>query len=338
MEAIKPESGMAKGTEILYFQDAEVRKYKNDQTSFASSGPLKVLFFKDYMRFVLEVNDWRYPLLRRLPVTSQGQGTYVFPALNGFSYELKIGNVGNNAGVQNFETILSHTSNYGGKGQEPTTMKREASPEDKLVRRVKKATEEHGPLTTISETLKSAGQSVKNKVASLQTGSKNLMSRRKALDLKTIKNKSWKKSARSTFKKDFFTSSEKLSHDFLEGRKNNPFLTGVKDFDDLRKATHLPSAYVYREDIEEAILDNKDLASQGGYTQGPEQKKGGLLDNLKQGLSNIKESFTGILHGQNVPPGEGRVEDRGREQRNVTGQGQTNPKLAGYEGMTHLSG
>jgi len=314
MEYIQSESGMAKGTEILYFDNCEVRKFKGNSTSWASAGPLKVLYFKDYMRFVLELNDWKYPLLRRLPVTTAGQGqqrSYTFPALNGFSYELRLSNV-SGAGLQNFETILSNCSNWSAQGVE---RKLEASPEDKLVRKIKKETEEHGPITSIGQTLKQAGQAIKTKVATMQTGTKNLTSTKKRINLKEIKNKNFKKSAKPTFKTNYFKNSEKLSSDFYSMRKNNPFLTGSKEWNDIRKATNLPSTYVFREDIEECILNNKDLASQAGYSQGQEPKKG-FMDNLKQGL----------------------LGDRSRDQPRTVGEKGQPTKTVGLEGMTHLSG
>ena len=132
MEAYLKDSSKTEGIELLYFEHAEVEKFKNDSTIFAASGSLSVLFFSNYSRFVLQINDWRYPLVRRLPIVSEGQPgspSYLLPAQNGFVYRLRLA-TGPCQGLSNFEAILQNNSKYSVKGEETPLRKLEASPED----------------------------------------------------------------------------------------------------------------------------------------------------------------------------------------------------------------
>jgi len=258
MEPIFKNAGKLKGTEVLFFNDVELEKGKGGSPSFASVGTLSVLFFKDFNRFVLHLNDWSYPLMRRIPITSGGESgshTLTLPALNGFDYTLRFPNV-SEAAWSNFETILSNNSGFGG------SKKLEASPDDKLSRQTiqQQAT---GLADKLSQAFKQGVSTVKGFAGSLKpTGSKTSTKGRMAL--KDIKNKNFKKEAHSTFKKDFFQTEETLSKKFTELRGHNKNLSEVLGFDDLRKTNDstAPSLYLLKEEIEASILNNKDLIEQ----------------------------------------------------------------------------
>jgi len=115
------EKNTVKGNEILFFERAEVDKIKGDKTAFAAAGSLSILYFSDYNRYVLQLNDWRYPLLRRLPIIGEqdemGGRTYLMPALNGFFFRLRIEGA-NNQALGNLETIFSNNAGFSVKGQE----------------------------------------------------------------------------------------------------------------------------------------------------------------------------------------------------------------------------
>jgi len=298
-------------------------------------GPLSVLYFKDYHRFVLHLNDWRYPLMRRLPVTSEkGEGNsrvYEFPALNGFFYRLRFNNAYHSSSLSNFESILGTNSNFYIKGVESPLRKLEVSPDDKLVRHRKE--KESGPTEMIKEVIKQSYEKVKHATESLKTGTKNLISRKQKTDLKNIKNKNFRKNAKCSFKKDFFLSGEKLSKEFVEKRRGNPNLSETKDYKDLLKTSDnvAPSLYLWKVEIEESILNNKDLIKQGDYKLSDEQieKRGGIISSIKQGLHDIKESVTGMMH-------EKREETRGRDMKPSTIGQETEPKT-GMESM-HYQG
>jgi len=264
MEAMLKDSHKVHGTEVLFFEDAEIEKTKFCQPSFASAGHLSVLYFKDYSRYVLQLNDWKYPLLRRLPIVCLDKNdmtmrTYTLPATNGFSYVMRI-RFPNTQSLANFENILCHNSNFAYKGEEAPFRKCETSPDDGVHRISKEKT---GFLEMISGTVKAGMEKVKVKTETFKTGTKGLTSKKKMVNLKDIKNKNFKKNAHSSFKKDFFKTSEKMSDDFLRMRRENPNLTSTKNFEDLSKVSSAPTMYVARGDIENCILKNKDLACSG---------------------------------------------------------------------------
>jgi len=263
MEHVIYGSGRVSGVEVLFFEEAELQKTKDGQTSFGAIGPLSVLYFSEYKRFVLQLNDWKYPLIRRL-ATSGKDGSYILPGLNGFTYMLRISNGGSEA-LANFDTILSNNSSFSlEKGGAPIRQV-EKSPEDKLTRHPLKNT---GTKEVVSETIKSLVDNVKNKMATLKTGTKNLTSTKKRINQKDIKTKDFKKTASTSFKSDFFQSAEKASKLFQQRRKENGNLSQHREFDLLKKTNskNAPVLYICREDIEEAILNNKDIATRGGLT------------------------------------------------------------------------
>jgi len=313
MEPFQKEHDKVKGIEVLFFQEAELEKSKGDNKSFASSGPLSVLYFRDYNRFVLHLNDWRYPLMRRLPCTSEkGQGgsrCYEFPALNGYCYKLRINGSGNSA-LSNFDNILSNFSNYSVKGTDLLPSKLEVSPDDKLYRHQKE--KEIAPTGKILGVLKQGIDKVMHATESFKPSTKKLVSRKKKYDLKDIKNKNFRKEAKSTFNKNYFSNGQKQSKEFLEKRKNNTNLSQNKEFKELLKTTesNAPALYLWKVELEEAILNNKDLINQGGYKLSEDQiQKTGFVQNLKQGIHDIKESVTGMLHHGQQQAQEARGRD-----------------------------
>jgi len=274
MEPIFKDSSKLKGTEVLFFENVELEKSKSGTPSFASVGTLSVLYFKEFNRFILHLNDWRYPLMRRIPITSEGSEgssfTLNLPALNGFSYILRFPTITNSSAFSNFETILSNNSGYTGKGG--VSKKLEASPDDKLSRNAPSSTGfvsnlmsgVSGVTHTFTEVIHSGVDKAKHLAHSMKPGSKGLTSTKKRSNLSDIKNKNFKKEAHSTFKKDFFSTEEGLSKKFHELRSGNENLSKVMEFDSLRKTSdsHAPSMYLSRDEVVESILNNKDLIEQ----------------------------------------------------------------------------
>jgi len=257
MEHVIYGAGRISGVEVLFFEEAELQKTKDGKTSFGAIGPLSVLYFSEYKIFALQLNDWKYPLIRRLAISGK-DGSYFLPGLNGFNYNLRISNGGAEA-LANLDTILSNNSTFSlEKGGAPIKMV-EKSPDDKLTRHQAKNT---GTKEVVSETIKQIVDNIKNKVATMKTGTKNLTSTKKRISQKDIKTKDFKQTAHSSFKNDFFESAEKASKQFLQRRRENGNLTQHRDFDALRKTNskNAPVLYICREDIEEAILNNKEIA------------------------------------------------------------------------------
>jgi hypothetical protein len=249
MEAFKFESGKNKGIEVLFFEEAEVQKMRGNTPIFASMGPLTVLYFKDYHRFVLQLNDWRYPLLRRLNITGSDKN-FVLPGMNNSTFNLRILGNPNTDTLKNFETILSNNTRLGGKTLE-------TSPDDKLIRHKPKDTT---LMDKVTETAKQIVEHIKAKTETIKTGTKHITSTKKRTHLKDIKNKDFKKNAHTTFKKDFFEAHHKMTNNFLTKRKENPNLTHALEFSDLMKTndTKAPVHFIHKEEIEEAILNNKE--------------------------------------------------------------------------------
>ena len=226
MEHINNLSGSTKGVETLFFEEAEVQKLRGNTPIFGAIGPLSVLYFKDYDRFVLQLNDFKYPLLRRLNISGSDR-SFTLPGLNNSTYNLRILGNPSQDSLKNFETILMNNSRFGGK-------ELGSSPDDKLTRS-KPSTSHTSLMDQVSNTAKNIIDSIKTKTETLKTGTKNITSTKKRTFLKDIKNKDFKASAHSTFKKDYFTSGEKSTQEFLSRRRDNYNLSHCLDFSELRK-------------------------------------------------------------------------------------------------------
>ncbi len=249
MEAFNFESGKIKGIEVLYFDEAEVQKMRGGKPIFAAMGPLTVLYFKDYHRFVLQLNDWRYPLMRRLNITGSDKN-FTLPGSNNATFNLRILGNPNKDTLKNFETIMMNNSRLGGKALE-------TSPDDKLVRHKPKDTT---LMDKVTETAKQIIEKIHDKTETIKTGTKHITSKKERTFLKDIKNKDFKKNAHTTFKKDFFESHQKMTNNFMNKRKENPNLTHAADFSELLKTNDnkAPVHFVHKEVIEDTILSNKE--------------------------------------------------------------------------------
>lgn len=309
MESFQKGSGKSQGIEVLYFEDAEISKNKGNDTSFAGFGGLSVLYFKDLNRFVLQLNDWRYPLLRKLNISSSSvkddpsSRNYVLPAPNGFSYDLKINKVANSQAFENLNTIFDNNSRFSIFGKEIAYRKLEASPE--LSRRSLNT----NPKEIITETVKHVINKVQNTIATLKSGTANLNSRKKKLESKNILNKNFRKEAKSRIQKDFLKSSEKLSNEFLQKRKQNANLSQTKSFDELKKTSDndAPSLYICKEEVEDAINNARNAFSYLDSSKSVEEEKKGLVTNLREGARNIRDRVSNLV-GRRNPEVQGQTE------------------------------
>ena len=121
-DPIKTDFGKIKAVEVLTFKEAELERTLNGITTFGTVGVLQILYFANYDRFVLSLNDWKYALLKRLPVTGadntgNGPVAYTFPTYNGF-YTLTLPKVNHLEGLKNLETILINNTRFSYKGTE----------------------------------------------------------------------------------------------------------------------------------------------------------------------------------------------------------------------------
>lgn len=258
MEPIFQQPGSSKCLEIFFFPDAELQKLKAGHISFAVTGPLSVLYSKDYNRFFLRLDDWFYPLMRRLPVVGLNKNdgsssrVYSFPGHNGFWYNLRVNCYGSPQGLENFESILQEYTKFSWKG-EAHHGRVEQSPDDKLFRRSEKE----------SEIKQVSGQDIKqschprNIKTEGEVETKNLTSRREPMDLRDIKTRNFRKEAHSTIGKNFIESEKKSSQEFINLRKSNFNMNLPKSLEELVKTpeTQVPSLYLPREAVSSLIFN-----------------------------------------------------------------------------------
>jgi hypothetical protein len=345
MEPILKDSSKVKGMEVLFFEDAQVEKIKGNHSSFAATGSLSVLYFSDYNRFVLQLNDWRYPLLRRLPITALDKGelysrTYLLPTLHGFTFVLRIERFPNIQALSNFETILVHNSQFSYHGEQSLHSNRnEHSPDDKLTRHLNKNT---GFKEIFSHKLKAGVEKIKVATETFKMGTKNLTSKKKKVNLKDVKTRNFRKEARSTFRKDFFQTSQKMSQDFIRLRKENVNLIHARNFEDLLKISAAPSLYINREDIEESILNNKSLAeNRSVMVKEHMAERQTFAENLKRDLLRCAGKTPGREEEQLTEMSMFSERDFSKEnmagrQENLTGEIMAEKIV--LEGMSHYSG
>lgn len=133
---IRSDFGKIKCLEVLTFKEAELERTLQGDTTFAAVGNLQVLYFPNFDRFVLSLNDWKYPLLRRVPITAVsnnlagGPAQYTLPSFDGF-YTLRLTRLPHLEALQNFETILASNSRFSYEGTE-NILGRGLSPDDRF--------------------------------------------------------------------------------------------------------------------------------------------------------------------------------------------------------------
>jgi len=352
MEFTTKNSDMIEGVEVLFFSEAEVKKSKGFANVFATSGPLTVLYFKEYSRYVLKVNDWKYPLLRRIPIVpsekhSLASASYVLPTLHGFTFTLTIEGVAGSQALVNFETILHENSNFSAHSQFEAFRKVELSPDDKLSRLVqtKPSTKE-----VISEAVDDTVEIVKDVAHTIKADVKNMTSGKtsKRINLKELKTKNFKRSAVPSLNKEVLESSGKSHREFSKVRMENPFLTEkLADTESINKSS-LPTASMNRGDLEEAILKNKDLAVLGNFFQpivAPKMTKG-LGDIIGEAMQDMKDMIVKPFHTElntsvtNSRVGQGPMEAHARLPTRVpkTPIMLIDTPSMGTDSMTHYQG
>jgi len=319
MEPIFQEKNRVAGVEVLRFEHAELEKIKGSDRIFAAIGPLSVLYFKDYNRFVLQLNDWKYPLLRRLPIMGAHKMNVQerllhLPALNGFHFDLKIMNIHSSEALLNLEAILRENAGFYYKGEEIAFRKMDASPDDKLMRM-----KPQGMMDKMGEKMDMMGKEIKmgmDKMKNMKISGKEMkiqgMDSRKRVMIKDIKRRNFKREAHASFKKDWFESHEKMTKDIHVMRKHNFANFKPRNIDEIRHADHLPLMYLNREDVEESILRNKDMASIGKFNLSHDmpkkEEKKGLMSQIKEGLHDMKEAITGRVNKADIPMEQNKID------------------------------
>jgi len=282
MEPFTFESGKLKGLEVLFFEDVEVQKVKGDAISFSSMGPLSVLYFKNFDRFVLKLNGWTYPLMRRIPISSSDK-TFTLPASNGFSYKLIFSNPSSQA-FSNLETILSNNARMGDR-------KLSASPDDKIKRKISGQKE-----VTVAGLVKAGVDKVKEMTKDLTPSKKKPLAKKRLMP-NSIKKRSFKKDAKTTIKKNFIATEKSLTKKFNEHRTGNTNLKEIREFADLKKTTEKVASTLFlkKEEVEDAILRQKDLIKARNFVSDAPEKKG-IAESIKEGITGLKQQVQGLIH------------------------------------------
>jgi len=152
-------------------------------------------------------------------------------------------------------------------------------------------------MQVISDTAKSFAKKVNT---TIKSGTKYLTASKKKTTPKELTTKDFRGTAKATFKKDFFQASEKLSQEFMRLRKENPNMTEAREFSSLRSSSG-PSLYLRKDEVENSILDAKDIFTQGKFETVEEIKKKGLMNTIKEGMQHIKESVVGRPRDTEAP-------------------------------------
>lgn len=126
-----PNSNKIHGYEVLSFEGVELTQTRGDHSTFIDIGTLFVIYFQESVRFILNLNDWSYCLLRRLPVISSSrydlkQRTYTLTAEDGF-YVLKITKIPHPEALQNLETVLENCTSFSYQGEEQFNVHKDLS-------------------------------------------------------------------------------------------------------------------------------------------------------------------------------------------------------------------
>jgi hypothetical protein len=246
-DPIKTDFGKIKAIEVLTFKEAELERTLNGLTTFGTVGVLQILYFANYDRFVLSLNDWKYALLKRLPVTgaeSSGHGpiSYTFPTYNGF-YTLTLPKVNHLEGLKNLETILINNTRFSYKGTENILRNSTGarSPDDRF-RRLEMtpgADENYDPISTSQ--YPSSFDTTTDAPHSLSKGQR----------------------MKRGFKKFGFIFKRKMSRK----EKNNLNNYQARDIDSIKKTNEIQAAIHHypRREIERWITYNKEIANSLGY-------------------------------------------------------------------------
>jgi len=227
----QPHSTKIQGFEVLSFEGVELTCTKGDENFFVDLGNLLVLYFQENIRFILNLNEWSYCLLKRLSVTSSSrtnmrQRIYTLPSEDGY-YILKISNIPHPEAIQNFETILDHC----------TTFSYQEEQEELIEDQVNQINGEFEIQDETSPKKRNGRYSEEAEAAfhPLSTAEK--------------------------IKRGFTNMAEALSRTFIKGEEENVNLTSVKDFESLKAVDpRFLTRYEFsRHELESAAMRSRDF-------------------------------------------------------------------------------
>ncbi len=320
MQPIRHEPEYVQALEILNFGQVELEKIKDDGTStFSTTGDLSVLYFDYYERFILQLGNWRYCLLPRLPAISVNESEanfYQFPAYDG-NYSVKLPHQFSAAAMQNFETILTHTTKFNEKipvatvdtfGQpvpvvekvttvvETSTIPtgggilRENQPFVQSVERIEEVRPVGQVYATHEVPVNYAAENASHHSGSGKFGGYY----QRTGQVVNIGNTNYE----STEKKPKKGLKTKLSRVFKKKPKNteNPNMMEVRDFLRIKATdeTMVPTVEFKREEVEAVIVSAKEIARkiEDPRTEEMKEKVMGVVETIKDGMHDIREKLS----------------------------------------------
>jgi len=314
MQPIRHEPEFVQGLEILNFPNVELDKVKQDGNStFSTTGDLSIIYFDYYERFMLQLGNWRYCLLPRLPANSLTDSTanyYEFPAYDGI-YSVKLPNQFSPIAMQNLETILTNTTKFNEKKIDPALNMQQIQLQQPGYERVTTVVEStivpaDGILRETQPTLVQSVERVQPSLpqqsitgeppVNYHAGSGQFGGYyQRTGQVVNIGNTGFDDSKPK--KKKF---RDRMSKVFKKKAKNpvgNPNMMEVRDFLRIKATdeTMVPTIDFKREEIEAVIVSAKEIARmiENPAQEEMREKVMGVVESIKEGVHDIKEKIMG---------------------------------------------
>jgi len=261
------------GIEVLSFDHVELTKTSAAKNSFIGVDTLRVFYYPEYDRFILLLKDWEYALLKRLPVTSSSRTDmdsriFTFPTYGGF-YTAKFTKFPYPEALQNFETILAHTTRFSYASEDLPVLQNELSPDVSLIEDV---------------------EGFESSVISSQSSFSKGTPTGSFVDKDPLK-----LHGKDKFKRSFAKFADKLTgHHAKKTAHVNLYLTQVMDFESMRSPNvdFAPCEPFGRKEIEHAIRKSKDIAYKMHFGASPNSVQIINRDILAQSLAASQDIET----------------------------------------------
>jgi len=119
----------------LEMDDVKINEIQGNKQSNITRGKLEVCYSPEFDRFVLRVNSFKYALSPYLPtiayISPNAFRSYLIPTYNGY-YTLRMKSMQPPSVIQNFETILSHYTQFSYKAGQETELSLQAQGQEYL--------------------------------------------------------------------------------------------------------------------------------------------------------------------------------------------------------------
>jgi len=116
----------------IEFDNVKINEVQGNKTSVVTKGKIEVCYSPEYDRFVLRLNNFKYALSKKIPVTAmfapRSFRAYTFPTTNGH-YILKMKTIQTPELIQNFETVITNYGKLLYKPEQETELKNQAKGE-----------------------------------------------------------------------------------------------------------------------------------------------------------------------------------------------------------------